>query len=43
MFTFGIFSANTAFDPFILLILALILDAALGGMGPVFKILPTPW
>lgn len=42
MFTFGIFSANTAFDPFILLILALILDAALGGMGPVFKILPHP-
>lgn len=42
MFIFGAANANAAFDPNILLILALVLDAALGGMGPVFKILPHP-
>lgn len=42
MFTFGTLDANAAFDPFILLILALVLDAAVGGMGPVFKVLPHP-
>lgn len=42
MFTFGILSANAAFDPFILLVLALVLDAAVGGMGWVFKVLPHP-
>jgi len=42
MFSFGILHADTAFDPFILLVLALVLDAAVGGMGPVFKILPHP-
>jgi len=42
MFTFGTLNANTAFDPFILLVLALVLDAAVGGMGPVFKVLPHP-
>ena len=42
MFTFGTLSANTAFDPLILLVLALVLDAALGSMGFVFKVLPHP-
>jgi len=42
MFTFGTLNANAAFDPFILLVLALVLDAAVGGLGFVFKILPHP-
>ncbi len=42
MFIFGSLDANAAFDPFILLILALILDAAVGAMGPIFRILPHP-
>jgi len=42
MFTFGTLNANTVFDPFILLVLALVLDAAVGGMGPVFKLVPHP-
>ena len=42
MFTFGTLDPAAAFDPLILLILGLVLDAALGGMGPVFKILPHP-
>ena len=42
MFTFGMISSDAAFDPFILLVLALILDAAVGGMGPVFRLIPHP-
>ncbi|MBL4692119.1 MAG: cobalamin biosynthesis protein CobD [Magnetovibrio sp.] len=42
MFTFDIIGQNSGFDPFILLLLALILDAAVGGMGFVFKVLPHP-
>ncbi|HEY9078751.1 adenosylcobinamide-phosphate synthase CbiB [Magnetovibrio sp.] len=42
MFSFGILNANSAFDPFFLLVLALVLDAAVGGMGPVFKLIPHP-
>jgi adenosylcobinamide-phosphate synthase len=42
MFTFGTLEPNAIFDPLILLILGLVLDAAVGGMGPVFKILPHP-
>jgi len=42
MFSFGVLNTNTTFDPFILLVLALVLDAAVGGMGPIFKLLPHP-
>jgi len=42
MFTFGIIRSGSAFDPLVLLLLALVLDAALGGMGPVWRILPHP-
>lgn len=42
MFTFGIIKAGGSFDPLVLLLLALVLDAAVGAMGPVFKILPHP-
>lgn len=42
MFTFGTIAAGSSFDPLVLLLLALVLDAALGGMGPVFKLLPHP-
>lgn len=42
MFTFGILKTGAAFDPLVLLLLALVLDAAVGGMGPVFKVLPHP-
>lgn len=42
MFTFGILRTGSAFDPLILLLLALVLDAAVGGMGPVFRVLPHP-
>ena len=42
MFTFGIIKTGSAFDPLVLLLLALVLDAAVGGMGPVFKVLPHP-
>ena len=42
MFTFGIIKTGSAFDPLVLLLLALVLDAAVGGMRPVFKVLPHP-
>lgn len=42
MFSFHVLDADAAFDPFILLILALIVDWAVGGMGPVFRLLPHP-
>lgn len=42
MFTFGVIGAGSVFDPLVLLLLALVLDAAVGGMGPIFKILPHP-
>ena len=42
MFTFGIIKTGSVFDPLVLLLLALVLDAAVGGMGPVFKVLPHP-
>lgn len=42
MFTFGLIQPDTAFDPFILLVVGLILDAALGRMGPVFRVIPHP-
>ncbi|MBF0250172.1 MAG: cobalamin biosynthesis protein CobD [Alphaproteobacteria bacterium] len=42
MFTFGVIGANAAFDPFILLVLGLVLDAAVGAMGPVWRVLPHP-
>lgn len=42
MFTFGVIRTGSTFDPLILLLLALVLDAAVGGMGPVFRVLPHP-
>jgi len=42
MFTFAMIKTETSFDPLVLLLLALVLDAAVGGMGFVFKILPHP-
>ncbi len=42
MFTVGAISAKNTFDPLLLLLFALVLDAALGAMGPVFKVLPHP-
>jgi adenosylcobinamide-phosphate synthase len=42
MFTFGVIGARSSFDPLVLLLLALVLDAAVGGMGPVFRVLPHP-
>lgn len=42
MFTFGALNANSAFDPLILLVLALVLDAAMGGMRLIFKVIPHP-
>ncbi|MCW8915165.1 MAG: adenosylcobinamide-phosphate synthase CbiB [Magnetovibrio sp.] len=42
MFSFGTLSSDTVFDPLILLVLGLVLDAAVGGMGFVYKILPHP-
>ena len=42
MFTFGVIDTGSVFDPLVLLLLALVLDAAVGGMGPVFKVLPHP-
>lgn len=39
---FGVIHSNSAFDPLILLLLALVLDAAVGGMGPVFRVIPHP-
>jgi len=42
MFTFGIIESTSGFDPLVLLLLALVLDAAVGGMGIVFKLLPHP-
>jgi len=42
MFGFSPPPSATGFDPFILLVLALVLDAAIGAMGPVFKVLPHP-
>lgn len=42
MFTFGILQSSSTFDPLVLLLLALVLDAAVGSMGFVFKVLPHP-
>lgn len=42
MFMFGVINPNSAFDPLILLLLALVLDAAVGGMGPIFRFVPHP-
>ena len=42
MLTFGVIDTGGAFDPLVLLLLALVLDAAVGGMGPVWRILPHP-
>ncbi|PCI41218.1 MAG: cobalamin biosynthesis protein CobD [Rhodospirillaceae bacterium] len=42
MFTFGVLQSSSGFDPLVLLLLALVLDAAVGSMGFVFKVLPHP-
>ncbi len=42
MFVLSAISTKDTFDPLILLLFALVLDAALGGMGPVFKIIAHP-
>lgn len=42
MFTFGVIRAGSSFDPLVLLLLALVLDAAVGGMGPLFRFVPHP-
>ncbi|MFC1674024.1 adenosylcobinamide-phosphate synthase CbiB [Pseudomonadota bacterium] len=42
MFTFGIVGSGSHFDPLILLLLGLVLDAAVGGMGLLFRFAPHP-
>ena len=42
MFLFAIGGIEPAFDPLILVVVAMIIDAAIGEMGPVFRILPHP-
>ena len=42
MYTFGILGENQPFDPLVLLILAIILDAILGDMAFLFKIIKHP-
>jgi adenosylcobinamide-phosphate synthase len=42
MFIFGVIGSNSGFDPLILLLLALLLDAVVGGMGFVFNHIPHP-
>ncbi len=42
MFSFGLFGDARAFDPLILLLAALILDAAWGSVAPIFRFLPDP-
>lgn len=42
MFMFGTLKTGSVFDPLVLLLLALVLDAAVGGMGPVFRLIPHP-
>ena len=42
MFSYGFFGHAQAFDPLIILLAALGLDAAWGGVAPVFRFLPDP-
>jgi len=42
MFMFGVIGSQSGFDPLVLLLLALVLDAVVGGMGFVYKVLPHP-
>ncbi len=42
MFSYGLFGHAQAFDPLIILLAALGLDAAWGGVAPVFRFLPDP-
>jgi len=42
MFMFSAIGSQSAFDPLVLLLLALALDAMLGSLGPVFRLVPHP-
>lgn len=42
MFSFGLFGDARAFDPLVILLAALALDAAWSGVAPVFRFLPDP-
>jgi len=42
MFTFGIIGSGSHFDPLVWLQWAWVWDAAVGGMGPLFRFAPHP-
>ena len=42
MFSFGLFGDETAFDPLLLLLAALVLDAVWSGVAPILRFLPDP-